>query len=140
MRTHDADDFGVRQAELGGLFAEPGPWDETAPPEDKIRRLVGEIVWRHKGRKAPVSIAEIMSRTGVMTAREVKGIVLDLVMEHSMSIGSTRGGPGDDFGGYYVIEDKADLDAAVKPFEAQAEAMQKRVSKLRDLAAARGIV
>jgi hypothetical protein len=110
-----------------------------APPADRIARLCGEIIWRHKGRADPISVAELMARTGVRTPREMKGIAAALVTEHGVMVGSIRGAKGDDFGGYFVVQDAADLEAACGPFEAQIETMQKRVKRLRQLALDRGI-
>lgn len=124
----------------GPLFAEPGPWDDATAPEDRIRRLLGEIIWRHKGRKDAISIGALKQRTGMRTDREVKRAVELLVMESGMLIGGWRGSAGDQEGGYFVVLDREDLQVAIGAFQAQVATMQKRIRRVESLAKARGIL
>ena len=136
MRQGVDDLYGEQPANVAGpLFAEPGPFEESTAERDKYTQLVGEIVWRHKGRASPITIDELRRKTD-LSERSIKGIVEALVMRHNILIGSSRI-PGKE--GYFVVLDAEDFKAACGAYEKQIEAMQKRMLHLRGLACEQGI-
>lgn len=90
-------------------------------------RLVGGIIWNHKGREHPISIAALRAATG-WSDREIKGIVEQLVVTHRMKIGGRRGDPG----GYFLVVDLEDQAAAVRPLKGQTFAMWRRLRVLEE--------
>jgi hypothetical protein len=133
---NDAEDYAGAAAALP-LFDEPGPFSFADGTPEPMERMVGELIWRHRGRMHAVTIADVMRRLGVKSERTVKGYVETLVMKHHMLIGGSRDRDGG--GGYYIICDAEDLAAAVGPYQAQIETMQKRVAALESMARSRGI-
>ena len=125
-RRPDLDDnYGSPAA--GPLFeaaGEPGLPDFVGEATD-AERSVAVLVFEHKGRGNPLSIARIRSATG-LSAREVKAAVEQLVSHHGFPIGASRHSRR---GGYYWIVDAADLEASNKPFEGQVIAMSRRLRK-----------
>jgi hypothetical protein len=123
-----------------GLFAEPGPFDDSTAERDKLTQLAGEIIWRHKGRERPISIGVLCAMTG-MNDRTVKATVETLVMTHNMLIGSCRQtNSGGGHWGYFIVIDREDFKAACGAYQKQIDTMTKRMNQLRGLAVARGIV
>ena len=126
MKRVDAGDFGSagfglfeRQSACPTLFA-----DSKITPDAK-ERVVAEMIACHKGRENPISIARLTAATG-WDARTVKGIVEQLVVTHRIRIGGRRGEPG----GYFMIVDLEDLEAAVRPYRDQIFAMFRRLRVL----------
>lgn len=121
----DANDFGA--ATVRGPLFDQSPFDRSQMDPTNEERRVADLIWRHRGRNNPITIAQITEATS-LEAREIKAIVAELVVSHKMRIGGRREAPV----GYFVIEDAADLEAAVKPFKGQILAMWKRLRVLED--------
>jgi hypothetical protein len=90
--------------------------------------VVGGIIWRHKGRADPISIA-VLSRATGRTEREIKRVVEQLVVSHRMKIGGSRG----EVNGYFVVVDAEDLETAVRPYRNQVISMWRRLRVLADV-------
>ncbi len=130
-RSGDVIDEGFMERNFGPLFAAPvaqavktPPWREGLRPS-RDEAAVAEIIWRHQGRKQPVSIARIAEATG-LNERSVKGVVEALVVQHHLRIGGKREEPV----GYFVVCDAEDLDTATRPFRNQILAMWRRLRVL----------
>jgi len=127
----DADDYGARALAEGPLFAAARPEDVGAFAGSKVtptvlERTVGEVIWQHRGRANAIKIRVLAKMFG-RDERTIKGIVEQLVVTHRMRIGGVREG---DTAGYFVIEDAADLAAAVGPYRSQIFAMFRRLRVL----------
>ncbi len=109
------------------MLTEQTPFSRsTARPEpDEV--LLASLIWRHRGKDNPISIARLRELTGY-TERQIKDLVEQLVVTHGMRIGGRRGEPG----GYFVIETAEDQAAAVRPYKLQILAMWKRLRKLEE--------
>ena len=127
MKRVDADDFGV--APPGPLFAAAadGPFAASKIEASAEERVIAEMIWRHKGRANPISIAKIAAATGKKD-REIKAIVAELVVSHGMKIGGSRMEPV----GYFLVVDAEDLEAAIRPYRDQVMAMWRRLRALAD--------
>jgi hypothetical protein len=112
---------------MGDLFGarEEGPFADSVVTPDARERAVAGILWTHQGRGNPVSIARLKMATG-WSEREIKGIVEQLVVTHRMKIGGKRSEPV----GYFVVADREDLEAAVRPYRDQIIAMWRRLRVL----------
>jgi hypothetical protein len=123
----DAEDF-VGGVPVGAapLFDERGPFADSKVEPSKMERVIGEIIWRHKGRADAISIEKLATATG-RDVRTIKGVVEQLVVCHRMRIGGVRNG---DVTGYCMIEDGEDLAAAVGPYKSQIFAMLRRLRVL----------
>jgi hypothetical protein len=130
---HDDSDFYGMPTIGGPLFEalEDTPFARSPVRPAKEEALVGGLIWKHRGRSNPVSIARLRELTG-LSERQVKGVVEQLVTTHKMRIGGRREEPS----GYFMVESAEDLDAAVKPYKAQIIAMWRR---LRVLEAPQGL-
>lgn len=127
MKRVNANDFG---SALGPLFREAdemesGPFANSKVEPDHKERLVAEMIWVHRGRNNPISIAMLTKATG-WNERDIKGIVEQLVVTHRVRIGGRRGDPV----GYFVIVDLEDLEMAVRPYRDQIFAMWRRLRVL----------
>lgn len=120
----DANDFGA--ATVRGPLFDPGPFGASQMDPTEEERKVAGLIWEHRGRQNPISIARLSQATG-LNEREIKATVAELIISHKMRIGGRREPPA----GYFVIEDAADLEVAVKAFEGQILAMWKRLSVLK---------
>lgn len=136
----DWEDYAVEPACLGPLFeqaAEPGPFAESKIKPTPLEALVAGLIWRRKGRREPISIAEILRLSGVdgLSERKVKDVVEQLRTMHRMPIGASRQEPA----GYFRIMDAADREAAVRPYREQIISMWRTLrvldsqEKLREL-------
>jgi hypothetical protein len=123
-----------REAEIYGLPTVHGPLfrveEETPFSHSPVRPnqeeiLLGSLIWKHRGRANPISIARLHEITG-LSDRQIKGIVEQLVVTHKIRIGGRREEPA----GYFVIESAEDLESAVKPYKAQVIAMWRRLRVL----------
>ena len=127
MKRVDATDFqAIRGA--GPLFdstGADGPFAKSLVEPDEVERLVAGIIWPHRGRSNPISIAMLSGATG-RGERTIKGIVEQLVVTHRIPIGGRRAEPV----GYFVIVDAEDLAAAVQPYREQIFAMWRRLRVL----------
>ena len=123
-----------RDAEVYGLPTVHGPLfsveqetpfsrSQVRPNQEEI--LLGSLIWKHRGRTNPISIARLREITG-LSDRQIKGIVEQLVVTHKIRIGGRREEPA----GYFVIESAEDLESAVKPYKAQIIAMWRRLRVL----------
>lgn len=123
----ESDCYGDEVREIGPLFAAAaaGPFDGSRVEPTLLQRRVAGLIWRHKGHRNPISIAEISQVTG-LSDRLVKSVVESLVMLHGMKIGARRENPR----GYFVIETIEDQEIGVKPYKRQALRMIERVRKL----------
>ena len=106
-------------------YAEHGAFADSKVDPTAIERVVAEIIWTHRGRQNPISIATLSRSTG-KCEREIKGVVEQLVVTHRMRIGAKREEPS----GYFTIVDAEDLAAAVGPYRAQIFAMWRRLRVL----------
>jgi hypothetical protein len=139
MRQHDDDLYSEPSGGIG-LFAEPGPFDDSTAERDKETQLIGEIIWRHQGRARPISIGELMVKTG-QNDRSIKATVETLIMTHNMLIGSRRQtSAGGGHWGYFIVLDREDFMAACGAYQKQIDTMTKRMNQLKGLASARGII
>lgn len=136
MKKPVIDDLYGMEPEAGPLFAELGPFEDSTAERDKYTQLVGEIIWRHKGRGNPITIDELRRKTD-LADRSIKGIVESLVMIHNMLVGSSR---VSEKWGYFIVMDELDFKAACGAYEKQIETMQKRMSHFRGIASERGIL
>ena len=102
-----------------------GPFAESKIAPEQTERLIAAMIWTHKGRENPISIALLAKSTG-RSEREIKGIVEQLVVTHRMRIGALRGKTA----GYFIVMDAADLEAAVGPYRSQIFSMWRRLRVL----------
>lgn len=125
MKRVGDDDFGFVERRISGPLFEGDPFGESKvkPQPDEV--LVASLIWKHRGRGNPVSIARLKDLTG-FSERSIKGVVEQLVVCHRMKIGGRREEPV----GYFVIEDAEDLRVAVGPYRAQILAMWRRLKVL----------
>ena len=119
---------------LGPLFDQPvdGPFARSKFRPTGHETLIASLIWQHRGRARPISITRLQELTG-LSERTIKGVVEELVVSHRMRIGARREDPS----GYFIIEDAADLEAAVKPYKAQVIAMLRRLRALESAEAVR---
>lgn len=127
----DADDYSVRESP-GPLFEQverQGPFARSKFQPSPTELAVASLIWRHRGRKNPISIARIIETVGIpgLDERAVKQTVADLVVMHRCRIGASRSQDG---GGYYWIVDAEDQEAAVRPFLKQMVEMGRRLRVL----------
>lgn len=115
--------YGDTQA-LGPLF-DAGPFGQSKIQPTAMEALVAGMIWKHKGRNNPISIARISELTK-LSDRTIKGVVERLIVTHKIRIGARRDEPA----GYFVIEGIEDLDAAVGPYKAQMLSMLHRLRVL----------
>jgi hypothetical protein len=102
-----------------------GPFSRSPFLPTQLEILIGGLIWRHRGRQDPISIAEIQRLTDC-SPRTIKGIVEALVVSHRMRIGAARG----ERPGYYIIVDIEDQAAAVKSYRSQIISMLNRLRVL----------
>jgi hypothetical protein len=116
--------------DMGPLFRmeakADGPFAASKIEPSGIERVIAEIIWTHRGRKNPISI-DMLSRSVGRDERTVKGVVEQLVVTHGLKIGGSRAEAG---GGYFVVVDAEDLEAAVRPYRSQILAMWRRLRVL----------
>jgi hypothetical protein len=112
--------FTVRVPDAREEFA-----DSRVRPDPK-ERVLAAMIFKHKGRDHPISIARLCSGTG-WTQREIKGIVEQLVVTHRMKIGGRR---DRETHGYFMVMDAQDLDTATGPYRQQILAMWRRLRVL----------
>jgi hypothetical protein len=117
-------------AEFGRLIDGPFAGSKLRPTKPEI--LLAGLIWQHRGRERPLSIARLRELTGV-NERAIKGIVEQLIVAHKMRIGGRREEPA----GYFMIEDSEDQAAAVGPYKAQILAMLRRLRVLESREALR---
>jgi hypothetical protein len=104
-----------------------GPFASSKVEPTAMERVVGEMIWRHKGRAHPISREKLSAATG-HGEREIKAIVAELVLTHRMKIGASRAEPV----GYFMVVDAEDLEAAIGPFRDQIIAMWRRLRVLAE--------
>jgi hypothetical protein len=102
------------------------PWREGAKPT-KDETLIAALIWKHKGRANPISIARL-TETTKLGDRQIKGIVEELIVTHRLPIGAKREEPY----GFFAIVDAADQETAVKPYRNQILSMLRRLRVLED--------
>jgi len=83
----------------------------------EARNQVAEMIARHCGRGAAISIAQIENTTHI-GAREIKQHVHDLRML-GMRIGSCRVGDGLSVAGYFMVQTHAELVESLRPYQRQ---------------------
>jgi hypothetical protein len=115
----------LSQLPLFRAVREPGPFDRSNHPRSPQEELIGEAIWKHKGRDRPVPLAQLVELAGV-GERTVKGIVESLRDRHRMPIGARREEPF----GYFVIVDADDLEIAVQPYRNQILSMWRVFARL----------
>lgn len=122
----DAEVYGLPTVS-GPLFSTPkeSPFSRSSVRPNQEETLIGSLIWKHRGRANPISIARLHELTG-LSDRQVKGIVEQLVVTHKIRIGGRREEPA----GYFIIESAEDLESAVKPYKAQIIAMWRRLRVL----------
>ncbi len=130
MRQYDAADYGRPvSGSPGPLFAEPGdgPFARSRIRPEPLEGLIAGVIWRHRGRMNPISIAEIIRTCATrLDERTVKRVVEQLRLAHRCRIGARREEPH----GYYRIVDRADLEAAIRPYLHQIRAMARVIRAL----------
>lgn len=128
MAKHSHDDWervGLPRVH-GPLFdMNEGPFAHSQMDPTLEEILVGGIIWKHKGREKPITIAKIKEMTK-LSERQIKGVVEQLVVSHKLRIGARREEPA----GYFVIQDAEDLATAVGPYKSQILAMWRRLRVL----------
>ncbi len=128
MKRPEPDDYQFGSIEDLPLFrasVPEGPFSASPAKPTPEELLVGSLIWKHKGRRSPVSLARVRELTRY-SERDVKGIVEALIVKHHLRIGAKRDEPF----GYYIIQDAADLEAAVKPYKSQIISMLRRLRVL----------
>ena len=138
MANNRCDDTHYGEQSLGPLFEQPKPEDPFDRSEFRPTTLeaqIGRLIWQHKGRDHPISIARIGELTK-MSDRTIKGVVESLIVLHKMRIGGKRDAPA----GYFVIESIDDQQAAVGPYWAQVRAMLRRLCVLESPAVVRELL
>jgi hypothetical protein len=125
-RKYSEDDYysgtpGIR----GPLFESDTPFSRSTVQPAPDEALVAALIWQHRGRANPISIARLRQLTG-FSERQIKGLVEQLVVTHKMRIGGRREEPA----GYFIIETAEDQAAAVGPYKSQILAMWKRLRVL----------
>ena len=95
------------------------PFEASKVAPEAIERVVGGVIWGHRGRASAVKLAALMAITG-KNERDVRGIVEQLVVTHRMRIGASAEG-------YYMIVDAEDLEVAIARPKAQIFAMWRRL-------------
>ncbi len=118
----DADDFAGLTSSPGPLFEwAEGPFARSRVRPSPVEALVAGLIWRHCGRRNPISIAEIRRLTASaappqgLSERKIKEIVEDLRIIHRAAIGSKR----DDPPGYFRIMDAEDREATLAAYRSQ---------------------
>jgi len=91
----------------------------TDPPlrAPDARTKIAEIIARHGGRAAAISIAQIAAVTG-LSPRIIKQHVHDLRLL-GMRIGSCRVADGDAVAGYYLVQTRGELVESLRPYQRQ---------------------
>ncbi len=102
-----------------------GPFARSKMVPMPLETLIAGLIWKHRGRGNPISIARVREVTG-WSERAIKGMVEQLIVSHRMRIGARRGEPS----GYFIIEDIEDQETAVGPYKAQILAMLRRLRVL----------
>lgn len=127
MRRNDAHDYSVESFGDLPLFApeDRGPFGDSNTKPSPEELMVAGLIWRRRGRANPISIARLRELTGY-SERQIKGIVEQLVITHRMRIGGSRQDPA----GYFIVQDTADLAAAVEPYKSQILSMLRRLRVL----------
>ena len=128
MRNDRCDDTRYAEQSLGPLFEQPkpeDPFDRSEFRPTSLEAQIGRLIWQHKGRDHPISIARIRELT-TMSDRAIKDVVESLIVTHKMRIGARRDAPA----GYFVIETIEDQQTAVKPYRSQILAMLRRLRVL----------
>jgi hypothetical protein len=118
----DAEDFASEERLPLFDLAEGGAFAESKVAPEPVERVVGGVIWGHRGRAAAVKLAVLMHITG-KNERDVRGIVEQLVVTHRMRIGASADG-------YYMIVDAEDLEAAIARPKSQIFAMWRRLRVL----------
>ena len=103
----------------------PAPFRDSKIRPTPIERVVADVIWQHKGRENPVSIATLCAHTR-LSERSIKGIVEQLVSMHRIQIGGKRTDPV----GYFVIVDAEDQNVACRAYRKQIFAMWRRLRVL----------
>jgi hypothetical protein len=127
MRQNDAMDYQGFAEDLPLFPAEAiaGPFDRSATQPSPEETLIASLIWKHKGQANPIPIARLRELTGY-SERQIKGTVESLIVTHRMKIGARREEPA----GYFMIETKEDLAAAVGPYRSQILSMLRRLRVL----------
>lgn len=141
MRRIDRDDHYVPvQPTIAGPLFDSNPFDHSplGEPSTEFERIVADLIWRHKGRADPISIAQIRANVN-LSERAVKGVVAALRTDHCMPIGALRGA-SDTRGsvsihdeqpvGYFWIVDAEDREIATAPYRSQILTMWRTLRRL----------
>jgi hypothetical protein len=129
------DIYGQKERGIEGPLFESDPFGESTAEPSAEENLVARLIWKHRGRRNPISIARLRENTGY-SERQIKGIVESLVVNYGIRIGAKREEPA----GYFVIEDAEDLAVAVGPYKAQIQAMLRRLRALEPSIAVREFI
>lgn len=121
--------YGEKTPTIEGPLFEGDPFGDSIAEPSVEELLVARLIWKHRGRGNPVSIARLRENTGY-SERHIKGIVEHLVVKYGIRIGARREDPV----GYFVIEDAEDLAVAVGPYKAQILSMLRRLRALETAA------
>lgn len=127
--------YGQPEPGISGPLFDDDPFGESIAEPSHEEIHVARLIWKHRGRNNPVSIAKLRENTGY-SERQIKDLVAQLVVNHRLKIGARREEPA----GYFVIESCEDLAAAVGPYKAQIHAMLRRLRALETPEAVRQFV
>jgi hypothetical protein len=128
MKHSDAENYAQAVEDLPLFRAArvmAGPFADSPERPRPEEVLVAGLIWPHKGRTDPISIARLHELTK-LSERDIKDVVEQLVITHHMKIGARRHEPF----GYFFIEDAEDLAVAIGPYKAQVMAMLRRLKVL----------
>lgn len=102
-------------SEAGTLFdmalLPEDPFAGSGFPATDAEKRIASLIWQHRGRRNPVSIAELQ-RFMAMDDRSVKAVVEKLRKDHRLPIGARRTEPA----GYFVVVDAEDEKEALEPY------------------------
>jgi len=103
------------------LYAQPPP----VPPLTRNEREVLRRICLHIGRKQPITRQRLEEATG-LAEREVKSVVRDLIVNHGVAIGATRGKDH----GYFLVDSAEDLEVAGRPLINEMRELARRLRVL----------
>lgn len=123
MRRVSHDDFYAQpEPVIRGPLFDIGPFDRSplGAPSTPAEKVVADLIWKHKGRENPISIAKICANSD-LSERECKSVVAGLRNDHRMPIGARRGSTAsqEETAGYFWIVDAEDREVAAAPYRAQ---------------------
>ena len=78
------------------------------------------------GSEKPIKGATICAKTG-LSKRIMQKTIANLITKHHVKIGAIRKGKET---GYYIVQNKADLEMALSPLRAQVKRMEERINIL----------